>query len=437
MAKQNPNPIRTQLKTLSAVMDRLNQTGSTWNDVVIQNVDLRSIDNQLTQAGLAGCYFFGCELGPAIALAAAESQAESDSKRRCLVFPTMPWLPFNPYRAHLYHADELLGAFESEDLAAMKQVYEESVDWKSYITFADPDTTIVYTDDSMDTVLARRLHDTAVTDALHDFLRPTREGAPGAKKGIVAIMGGHDMLRTEKRKGAPAGIALGDEEWEAMSDDATYTRVAFLAWKLTQDGYLLVSGGGPGAMEATNLGAYFASRTLVELRAAIHMLEAFKEFKTGKSTEWLIPAMSVRRRYPVNSSECQSVGIPTWFYGHEPPNPFASHIAKYFENSVREEGMLAIATHGVVFAEGNAGTVQEIFQDACQNYYGTYGTASPMILYGQDYWDPPTMPIYVNDKRKKVFLLVRKLAEEKGFSHRLLVSDSLREIIKVITAFKP
>ena len=98
---------------------------------------------------------------------------------------------------------------------------------------------------------------------------------------------------------------------------------------------------------------------------------------------------------------------------------------------------LAIATHGVIFAEGNAGTVQEIFQDACQNYYGTYGTAAPMILFGQDYWDPAAMPVYANDKRKKAFPLVRKLAEEKGFTHRLIVTDSLREIVRTVTAFKP
>jgi predicted Rossmann-fold nucleotide-binding protein len=353
----------------------------------------------------------------------------------------MPWVPFKPYRTTLYQPEELLGAFTTEDPELEKLVYEASVDWKSYLTFADPADNKVFTNDSLDTVLARRLHDTSISDALHDLLGEVKERHTAAKVGgIVAIMGGHDMLRLEKTKGAAAGTALGDEEWEAMSDDSVYTRVAFLAWRLTNLGYLLVSGGGPGAMEACNLGAYFAARPLEDLRKAIKKLEDFKEFKSGKSVEWLIPAMKVRRDFPLDAAmatKCQSVGIPTWFYGHEPPNPFATHIAKYFENSVREEGLLAIATHGVIFAEGNAGTVQEIFQDACQNYYATYGTAAPMILFGQDYWDPPTMPSYVNDKRKKVMPLVRKLAEEKGFTHRLIVTDSLREIVKTITGFKP
>ncbi len=224
-----------------------------------------------------------------------------------------------------------------------------------------------------------------------------------------------------------------------MTDDSVYMRVALVAWKLANVGYLLATGGGPGAMEAANLGAYFAARPIEELRAAVRGLEAFPKFVAGESVRWLIPAMKVLRDYPLpaDAAKCQNVGIPTWVYGHEPPNPFATHIAKYFENSVREEGLLAIATHGVIFAEGNAGTVQEIFQDACQNYYATYGTAAPMILFGRDYWDPPEMPVYVNDKRKKVFPMVRKLAEEKGFTHRLIVTDSLGEMVDVITKFKP
>jgi predicted Rossmann-fold nucleotide-binding protein len=449
MNANNPNLIRLELETLDSVTRRL-ETGGSWHNIVIQNVDLTSLDDDFSGVRIAGCHFVGCNIGPnlAAAIATAEIEAgvatteqEKKDHPHCLVFPPLPGLPFNPYRSSLYSAEELVGRFTTEHLATEKPVYEASVDWKSYLTFADPTDTKAFTNDSLDTVLARRLHDTSISDALDELLAAARDRQLAAKKGgIVAIMGGHDMLRLEKLKSAPAGSALGEEEWEGMSDDSVFTRVAFLAWRLTNLGYLLVSGGGPGAMEACNLGAYFATRTLGDLRAAIRKLEDFKEFKSGKSTEWLIPAMKVRRDFPLTLADalkCQSLGIPTWLYGHEPPNPFATHIAKYFENSVREEGLLAIASHGVIFAEGNAGTVQEIFQDACQNYYSSYGTAAPMILFGQEYWDPAAMPVYVNDKRKKAFPLIRKLAEEKGFTHRLIVTDSLREIVKTITSFKP
>jgi hypothetical protein len=153
------------------------------------------------------------------------------------------------------------------------------------------------------------------------------------------------------------------------------------------------------------------------------------------SGEWLAPAFEVMERFPREraDSRTESVGVPTWFYGHEPPNPFASHIAKFFENSIREEGVLAIATHGVIFAEGNAGTVQEIFQDACQNYYTTHGVAAPMILLGSRYWNrQPGDPS--GARSKSVWPLLKELGEEKGFSHLLKLSDDLEEIVSFIAS---
>jgi hypothetical protein len=94
-----------------------------------------------------------------------------------------------------------------------------------------------------------------------------------------------------------------------------------------------------------------------------------------KDAAWAETALEVRAR----TTGASSVGIPTWFYGHEPINVFPTHHAKYFSNSVREEGLLAIAKHGVIYAPGSAGTIQEIFQDAAQNHYGTYTEVSPMV----------------------------------------------------------
>lgn len=62
---------------------------------------------------------------------------------------------------------------------------------------------------------------------------------------------------------------------------------------------------------------------------------------------WLSSAFEVMERF--SDPTFDSLGIPTWHYGHELPTPFATKIAKYFENSVREEGLLAIAKGGVIF----------------------------------------------------------------------------------------
>jgi len=213
---------------------------------------------------------------------------------------------------------------------------------------------------SEEEMLARALHDWAIDRALKEYLshyEPTR---------IVGVMGGHSMKRT----------------------DAMFREIALLARGLTERGILMVTGGGPGAMEATHLGAWMAGRDDGALDEALETLKAAPTF--GDET-WLQTAATVRRRFP--QSQYRSLGIPTWLYGHEPTTPFATDIAKYFDNSVREDTILTIAYGGIVFTPGSAGTMQEIFQEAVQNHYLTYEISSPMVFLGRKFWTDD-IPVY-------------------------------------------
>ena len=130
-------------------------------------------------------------------------------------------------------------------------------------------------------------------------------------------------------------------------------------------------------------------------------------------------------RYPRRKDFC-SLGIPTWFYGHEPATPFASYIAKYFDNSVREDGLLAIAKGGVIYTPGSAGTMQEIFQDAAQNHYETFGFSSPMVFFGEDYWTRQ-MPVYE---------LLSRLQEQGKYRNLLLsITDDIESVVDHILSF--
>ena len=118
-------------------------------------------------------------------------------------------------------------------------------------------------------------------------------------------------------------------------------------------------------MEAANLGAYMANYSDEDLMNAINIL-ADLDFIDDQRTEYLAKnymtnAQKVLEIYP-NGAE--SLAIPTWFYGHEPSNLFATNIAKYFSNSIREDMLLTISLFGLVYAPGSAGTTQEIFQEA-------------------------------------------------------------------------
>ena len=106
--------------------------------------------------------------------------------------------------------------------------------------------------------------------------------------------------------------------------------------------------------------------------------------------------------------------MPTWFYGHEPPNAFADRIAKFVQNSVREATLLARCNGGIVFLPGAAGTVQEIFQDACENYYAEPSMIAPMVLVGERHWtvDLPAWP------------LLQALAGERTMSSRIALVDT-------------
>ena len=198
--------------------------------------------------------------------------------------------------------------------------------------------------------MAQRIHDHAIDDALAELL--------AQHPAVVAIMGGHRLART----------------------DDVYRDVAIVARSLTRSGFLIATGGGPGAMEAANLGAWLAPEPDTALDSALALLGAAPTYDVDGYVE---SARRVRARHPDGAT---SLAIPTWFYGHEPSNAFAPAIAKYFSNSIREDGLLAIATHGVVYMPGAAGTVQEIFMDATQNHYGTFHLVSPMVLYGTDHW---------------------------------------------------
>jgi predicted Rossmann-fold nucleotide-binding protein len=179
---------------------------------------------------------------------------------------------------------------------------------------------------SIDEATARMLHDQGIKHALRDFVKARNYLQ------IVGVMGGHALSRT----------------------DGMYRQIVVLSKRLTELGFLMLSGGGPGAMEAANLGAWLAGRGDDEMEEALRILTSAPAFS---DKGWLSTAFEVIRRYP--QTKYESLGIPTWTYGHESPTPFATHIAKFFDNSIREDGILTLSFAGIIFTPGSAGTIQE------------------------------------------------------------------------------
>ncbi|MCA9668785.1 MAG: hypothetical protein KC503_24495 [Myxococcales bacterium] len=347
--------------------------------VVVQGLDLSDVD--LSHVEVAGAVLLGCRLRDSVAV---ELLA-----RGALLFPALPQLPYNPYRPRLYHAAELMSGYRRGEHESYARTLDQRI-YQHYVASRRKRPPAV-----LDT-LAQRLHDHAIDDALADFL-----GRGEARK-VIAIMGGHAMRRGE----------------------AAYADVARIARAVARRDahYLMTSGGGPGAMEATHLGAWLAGAPDNALDEALALLAPAPDLA---HTGWLDAAFEVRERWPDCAAD--SLGIPTWFYGHEPPNVFATHIAKYFSNSLREDGLLGIATHGVIYAPGSAGTIQEVFMDAAQNHYGTFELVSPMIFYGVKYWT----------ETKPVYPLLENLARGKQYADLLFISDDVDEIVARLVEHPP
>lgn len=369
-----------ELHTLEEFHRHTSQSNDLSN-TILQNIDLTQVESQLSNLKVEGCVFLGCDLS---------AQAISDlCHRQALIFPAVPNLPFEPYRAFLYKAEELFDGFDRYDPMSYCQTPDNKIyqHWRNNGK-ASP-TSILEG-------ILRRIHDQSITDALLEFL-DSHSGK------TVAIMGGHSMRR----------------------DDHAYRDIAHISRSLAQKGFLMVSGGGPGAMEATHLGAWLSHYPPESLDKALAILSEAPHYQ---DKEWLACAYEVRETFPRhNRPEEISLGIPTWLYGHEPPNPFATHIAKYFNNSLREDGLVTIAHDGIVFSPGSAGTIQEIFQDACQNHYLTTGYASPMVFLGQEFWT----------KTQPIFPLLRHLSKEKVYHHNIALCDSPEEVLAYFEGSTP
>jgi predicted Rossmann-fold nucleotide-binding protein len=340
------------------------------NGWFVQSLDLTERSDALRNVDPRGAVFLGCLFTPPVEHYLRRAGA--------LLFPRLPDLPFDPYRARPYDAAELYGSGD----------YGTSLDAAVYAwSHSQPSR-------SLTAALGMTLHDHAITDALDGVtsdLKPRK---------IIGIMGGHALSRT----------------------DNAYRAAAEIGASLTLAGNTVLTGGGPGAMEAANLGAYL-SPWPDSLDEALMIMKPTQTYPPSVDA-WARSAFRVRDRWPITAAG-RSISIPTWFYGHEPTNVFATDIAKYFSNALREDTLLHRCVGGIIYLPGQAGTVQEIFQAVTENFYAAdTSLVAPLILVGQHYWTEiyPAWP------------LLQQLGAGRPMGELIYCVDDVHEASKLLTA---
>lgn len=325
------------------------------------------------KANIDNTFFFGCQFDR------FETQVFLET-RKAVVLPRFEGLPYDPFRYRLYNPDELQKKTRSG-------IPLDQLIYCDYIAKGKWSADLIET-------LCRRIHDDGIDDALGRLVKDI-----GSEK-IVTFMDGSSNKRS----------------------DAFYKETVNAARLLTQEKYFVVSGGGPGMMEAANLGAYLAYYPDGAIDAAIEILKNADIYDKDRGN-WIATAKEVKSKFPNGGP---SLGIPTWFYGSEPTNLFSRYVAKYFDNSIREGGLVQIGRRAIVFAPGSAGTRQEIFMDVEQNHYGTIGQYTPLIFLGKQQYAVDT-PVYP---------LIQMLAN--GFYKDLLfITDRAKEVLRIINATPP
>jgi predicted Rossmann-fold nucleotide-binding protein len=259
-------------------------------------------------------------------------------------------------------------------------------------------------------------HSATLDGRIYDYVKAHGGRAPDEEEGLAQRTHDHfidvALARFLMRSGRPvAGIMGGSGTLPA---DPNYRRVVHLTAALTERGYLVVGGGGLGIMEAANLGAYLADRSDADRDDAVDALAAAPPWSRDPAG-YMRAADVIRERFAPGG---ESLAIPGWSIAGEPISQFASHIAKYFSNSIREDGMLAVATAGIVFAPGGAGTMQEIFQDAAQNAHRVFGR-SPMVFLDTQHYRVET----------GLYPALEKQAARLGFADLLSIGDELEQIL--------
>lgn len=138
--------------------------------------------------------------------------------------------------------------------------------------------------------------------------------------------------------------------------------------RMAEEGFLVASGGGPGAMEASSLGSMLKGKSAAEVQEALELIQTNNE-QHEKEYLNVAAAELVTQRFGIPSPDTSPLnlgkynehhvyvntntqGVPTFEYGNEPWNRFSTWVCKFISKGVRQSSLTEIANAGAIFTAG-------------------------------------------------------------------------------------
>lgn len=168
-------------------------------------------------------------------------------------------------------------------------------------------------------------------------------------------------------------------------DDPYYFHARDLCSRLGAEGFAIITGGGPGIMEAANEGARIAGAV--------------------------------------------SAGLNIQLSAEQRVNPFVDRQIG-FEYFFTRKVMLSFASQVYIFFPGGYGTLDELFEVLTLIQTKKIEDHIPVVLFGKEYWQP------LCDWLSKDLLLKHKTIEEKDLALWTL-TDDIDEVVQIAKDSKP
>lgn len=166
----------------------------------------------------------------------------------------------------------------------------------------------------------------------------------------------------------------------AQTDDGYYQAAKELGYALGEAGYTIITGGGPGIMEAANWGAYEAG--------------------------------------------AESIGLDIELPTEQRRNQFVTR-AIGFHHFFTRKVMLSASAQAYVFFPGGFGTLDEMSEMVTLIQTGKVPRDVPVILYGKDFWQP-----FIDWVHTKVFQENRYVSEKDVAIPQIV--DTVEEAVKIL-----